>query len=747
MIKFKHFLGQGVIRLKKVRKTPYFYSAVVVFGFCLVTLAVLYLGSAPFLSELKEGDISTRTVYAPYDFTYPTTVDKEATEKVRKEFEAKILPIYDIDASVQERAFARLDAFFNKVKEAKQKPGATGEEKLEIIKEGGFELPDRDLAKFLEARNPDKIRKASKDALENIFLVGIVSAKDKAGLLEKRAKKILIRNLRFKTERKLESKDLVDKKEAGKVVQDTLERLLPREHLIRKAVGDLVENEAVVNARFNKEETEKRKAEARNEVPPVYKRKTVKKNELIVEKGVRFSKDEITKLTQITRVHAIVNRTAYLSGLILLLAGLLLGAAIYLLILEKKLVETPKNILLITINAFLAILVSLVVIQSQQPGYLIPLASIAMLLVLLLNTNVAFITSIALSIYIGFLAGGKLGLSFMLFVGSIVGICAVRGARKRSQIFIAGFAVSIVNFISIIGIGLLQNMGKEAIFKEGLYGIANGIISSFIVIGFLPVFEYTFNLITNITLLELSDLSNPLLKELTIKAPGTYHHSILVGNLAEEACDTIGANSLLARVGAYYHDIGKIEKAEYFVENEMGTASKHKKLAPSMSALIITNHTKDGIELAKKHKLNRAIIDFISQHHGTSLIYYFYQRALEKVKSADELKEEEFRYPGPKPQTKETAIVLLADSVEASSRMLSDPTPARIRGLVQKIINNKFIDGQLDKCPLTLNDLNGIAESFVRVLMGVFHTRLEYPEVKSKKERQNVFKNKNQQSQ
>ncbi|OGW75900.1 MAG: hypothetical protein A2Z72_07070 [Omnitrophica bacterium RBG_13_46_9] len=369
-----------------------------------------------------------------------------------------------------------------------------------------------------------------------------------------------------------------------------------------------------------------------------------------------------------------------------------------------------------------------------------------MILVLLLNINIAFIASLALSLYIGFMAGSKISLVFILFIGSAMGIYAVRGARRRSQIFFAGFIVSLTNFFSISGVGLLNNFGKEIIFREGLFGLINGIISSFIAIGLVSIFEYVFNLVTNITLLELSDLSHPLLKELTIKAPGTYHHSIQVGNLAEEACDAIGANSLLARVGAYYHDVGKIEKAAYFVENEMGTTSKHEKLTPSMSALVIISHTKDGVELGRKHKLNGAILDFISQHHGTGLIYYFYQRALEKVASAEELKEEEFRYIGPKPQTKETAIVLLADAVEASSRMLSDPTPARIRGLVQKIINNKFIDGQLEECDLTLKDLNKISESFVRVLTGIFHTRLEYPEVKSKKERTNAFKNKTKQS-
>ncbi len=747
MVKIRRFLDHGTLRLKKIRKTPYFYSAVVAACFCLTTFGLLYLGSAPFLSELKEGDVSTRTVYAPYEFTYPTTIDEEATKKLRDEFESKVLPVYGIDISIQEKALAGLDRFFDKMEGIKSGPGLTEENKIELLEENAPGVSEKDLVKLLKAANPEKNRKAAKDALENIFLVGVVSVKDKKELLEKGQREISMSNPFFKTERKVKSEELVDEKEAIKIVNDTLERIITRDRLARQAVEGLIKGKAVANARFNKDETERRVIKARNEVVPVYKRKAVKKNELIVEKGGRLSKDEIIKLTQITRIQAIVNRTSYLAGLTILLIGLLFAVCIYLLLLEKNLVQSPKTVLLIAINAFLIILISLVVVQSQQSFYLIPLASIAMLLTLLAGANAAFITSLALSVYIGFLAGGKLGLSFMLFMGSMVGICAVRGARKRSQIFVAGFAVSAINFISIVGIGLLSNMGKEAIFKEGLSGAVNGIISSFIVIGFLPVFEYTFSLITNITLLELSDLSNPILKDLTIKAPGTYHHSIIVGNLAEEACDSIGANSLLARVGAYYHDIGKMEKAEYFVENEMGISSKHKKLVPSMSALIITNHTKDGVEIAKKHKLNTAIIDFINQHHGTSLIYYFYQRALEKVKSSDELKEDEFRYPGPKPQTKETAIVLLADSVEASSRMLSDPTPSRIRGLVQKIINNKFIDGQLDECPLTLNDLNKIAESFVRVLTGVFHTRLEYPEAKSRKERQNVFKNKNQQSQ
>ena len=738
---------KNVFKLKEMYKSRFFYSCLIVVGFCMATFAILYVGSAPSLSRLTEGDVSLRAIYAPYDFTYPTEIDKEKTEISKNEFEAKVPPLIDINSSVQDAAFDGLDGFFDKIKEASRIPELNDKEKAEALEAKlGFELPYKEATRFLELNDIDRVRKIAKDALENIFLVGIISEEDRAALLREKQEKVLIRNTRYKIERQVKTKELVDEKEAKKIVQDTLERLIPKDKQTRNAVYSLIKKDVVPNTRLNSEETEERRAKARADAPVIYRRETVKKNELIVEKGQRITKDDIAKLTQITRVHFIINRTSYLTGLFMLLVGLVLITALYLMLSEKKLGQTPKHILLITINAFLAILASLVIIQSQQSGFLIPLAGVGMVLVLLLNVKIAFITSLALSIYIGIIAGGKLELTFVLFMGSALGIYAVRGAKKRSQIFFAGFAVALMNFFCIVGTGLLNNVAKEAIFMSGISGIVNGIVSSFIVIGLLPVFEYTFNLITNITLLELSDSSNPLLKELTIKAPGTYHHSILVGNLAEEACNSIGANSLLARVGSYYHDIGKTEKAVYFVENESGTPSKHDKLTPSMSALIITNHTKDGVEIAKKQKLNDAIIDFISQHHGTGLIYYFYQRALEKVKFERELNEEEFRYPGPKPQTKETAIVLLADSVEASSRMLSDPTPARIRGLVQKIINNKFIDGQLDECDLTLRDLHKIAESFVKVLTGVFHVRLEYPEIKTRKERQNATKNKNKQS-
>jgi putative nucleotidyltransferase with HDIG domain len=288
--------------------------------------------------------------------------------------------------------------------------------------------------------------------------------------------------------------------------------------------------------------------------------------------------------------------------------------------------------------------------------------------------------------------------------------------------------------VYFIATGLLNSLEFHIYITEAFMGLANGVMSAIIVTGILPIFETLSKTITDISLLEIADLNHPILKEMVIRAPGTYHHSLVVGNIAEAACEAIGANALLARVSAYFHDIGKIEKAEYFSENQAGE-SMHDKLSPTMSSLIITNHVKNGVELAQRYGLNKKIVDIIRQHHGTGLVFYFFKRALEK-REDDDVFEGGFRYPGPRPQTKEAACVLLADSVEAASRTLEDPTPSSLQGLVKKVINNKFIDGQLDECELTLRDLEKIAEVFTHILTGIYHSRVEYPEDAGKKNNQ-----------
>lgn len=262
--------------------------------------------------------------------------------------------------------------------------------------------------------------------------------------------------------------------------------------------------------------------------------------------------------------------------------------------------------------------------------------------------------------------------------------------------------------------------------------LVGGILVAVIAAGILPLIEMSFGYTTDIKLLELANLDQPLLRELMVQAPGTYHHSVIVSNMVEASAKSINANPVLAKVAAYYHDIGKAKKPLYFIENQTNCENKHEKLAPSMSSLILISHLKDGVELVKKHKLGKEIIDITSQHHGTSVISFFYEKAKEQAEKKGakffQIKEEDFRYPGPKPQTKEAGLVMLADVVEAASKTLVDPTPARIQGMVQKIISKVFSDGQLDECKLTLKDLNEIAKSFNKTLSGIFHHRVEYPE-------------------
>jgi putative nucleotidyltransferase with HDIG domain len=287
--------------------------------------------------------------------------------------------------------------------------------------------------------------------------------------------------------------------------------------------------------------------------------------------------------------------------------------------------------------------------------------------------------------------------------------------------------------IYIISLLKYGHYDQIVILKNFGFAGASGVFCLMFTITLVWIFEKLFGVTTNLSLIELSDMNSPVLKRLSIGSTGTYHHSVLVGNLAESAAEAIGANPLKTRVLAYYHDIGKINKPEYFIENQVGSKDNpHEKISPRMSALIISSHVKQGVELARKYKLPQVIMDIIREHHGTTLISFFY----EKAKAADEEKKlmrDDFCYPGPKPGSKENALIMLADSVEAASRSLSEPTTSRLRGLVNKIIDGKIADGQLDNCDLTFIDLAKIKDSFIPVLTGMFHTRIEYPESESKR--------------
>ncbi|MFH1778298.1 MAG: HDIG domain-containing metalloprotein [Candidatus Omnitrophota bacterium] len=452
----------------------------------------------------------------------------------------------------------------------------------------------------------------------------------------------------------------------------------------------------------------------------------VKKNEVLVQKGQRLTEAQVGALNALAKYQTGISRINLVLGTCLVTLILFIFLLVYLKIYKSPEILHAKNILLICLLIIYIIYLSKVIIQSPVSIYLIPLASVSMLLTILINSRISFIITIILGIVVGVLGSISFNLSMVLIIGAVVGIYAVDQIRRRTDLSNAGLLIGTTNFIAIVGIGLLEGFALTELAAAGLWGMLNGIGSAVIVAGITPMIESWFRITTNISLLELSDFNQPLLKELNLAAAGTYHHSIVVGNLAENAAEALGANSLLSRVGAYYHDIGKMKMPHYFSENQ--SEDKHDKLAPTISTLIITNHVKEGIELAQRYKLNKEIIDIIEQHHGTSLVYFFYHRALERTNLEEDIEKESFRYPGPKPQSKEAAIVLLADSVEAASRTLTDPTATRLKELIQRIINNKFIDGQLDECDLSLKDLHKITNVFIRILTGILHTRVEYPE-------------------
>jgi len=346
--------------------------------------------------------------------------------------------------------------------------------------------------------------------------------------------------------------------------------------------------------------------------------------------------------------------------------------------------------------------------------------------------EVVWLFSIFLAIVAGLVADHSFTYMVITFTASIVAARGVYGCKKREDLYLAGLKTGLISAGLIFLITLMSRPNPEFLRSELLWatpaGLLSGLLSCFVALTLIPLWETLFVYTTDVKLLELSNLNHPLLKELIVKAPGTYHHSLVVGSMCEAAAEGIGANPLLAKVCAYYHDIGKTDYAIYFIENQRQGENRHDQISPGMSKTILIAHVKDGVEKGLKYKLGKSLIDVIEQHHGTTLISFFYHKAKEHEDSEmHQVSENEYRYPGPKPQFREAALCMLADSIEAAARTLDEPTPARLQGIVRNIVQKKFLDGQLDECNITLKDLTVIEEAFGRILLGIYHQRVDYP--------------------
>ena len=374
-------------------------------------------------------------------------------------------------------------------------------------------------------------------------------------------------------------------------------------------------------------------------------------------------------------------------------------------------------------DLFLSLTLSPIAERAAQVGYLLPVAMGTMLITILLDVRLGVLINMVLAIFVGLYTDSS-AFAVVGLVGGLVGCLGVSTLGQRSDISRAAFSISVVNACTIIALGMMQDQSPDVICFGVVYGVFNGLISSVFTMGLLPYLENLFGITTSIRLLELANPNQPLLKKLLTEAPGTYHHCIMVGNLGEAAAEAIGANGLVVRLGAYYHDIGKLKRPYFFAENQFSGSNPHDNITPQLSTLIITSHVKDGIEMAREAKLPPILIQMISQHHGDSLVSYFYYKA----KEADpDVKERDYRYEQSKPQTKEAAILMMADTVEAAVRSKKNATPGQIEGFIRTLIKGKLNDSQFDECELTFRDLDQIATAFTRVINGIYHKRIEYP--------------------
>ena len=470
----------------------------------------------------------------------------------------------------------------------------------------------------------------------------------------------------------------------------------------------------------------------------------VLERELIVDANIRITEDVLQKLNSLTIAIDNQNRGRSLNniwnyiGRVILLSIVISLFFTFLYMYRIDVFSDSKMILLMSVIILLQMFLAyLIIIYFEFSEYLVPVAVGAMTLTILFDARIGFMSTVAVSILVGLMMGQNIDFVITSLFISTVGVYNIRELRKRSQLFITMFALIGSSLIVIIALGLFKEQTWTNMFVDIQLLALNSFLAPILTYGLIGLSEMVFEITTDLTLIELLDYDRPLLKRAQRETNGTFNHSIVVGNLAEACATAIGAHSLLCRVGAYYHDIGKMVKPDYFIENQYIADNKHDVLKPTMSAKIIRNHVNDGLQLAREYGLPQIVSDFIPMHHGTTRVEYFYRQALAEVDGdTSKVDESQFRYPGPKPNTKETGILMICEAIEAAVRSIKDPDIMKIEAMIDKIIKQRIDDGQLSECPLTLDELNKIKGTvdgntgMLHVLRGIYHIRIEYPDDK-----------------
>jgi putative nucleotidyltransferase with HDIG domain len=712
------------------------------------------------------GEISAVDIKSPMNLTL---VDDVATEEKRLKEEKSLPIVLDYEADAYEPLYNRIYKSFRDMRnllphEWARSELAREEQIKDFIKDKptfaadlGVDVSDHIFEWLVENRfsvliENILIRSVSKWAGEKIVDMSEPLSKDPDRM-------VLLREISTSgkgREIKMKMGELKNMRELAQFSLDNIRgfsqiRERDRDNLIKLAHSLLIPN-----ASLNKQEVADRQKKVRESVPPV--QISIKKNQTIVSAGNPVQPSQLAILTEIRSVRSEQRKDfiSLFSAILFVVLAVIFFSFLRRYSRNKVNVENKDIVVMGFVTTLVVILVRFFLYLTDVAlvdrfgdaipalAYLCaaPIAAGPMLVGLLISTaEIVWIFVVFLSAVISVMTDLNLAIFLITIIGGVTAAQGVFACKKRNDIYVAGLRTGLVMALAAFLIFTLEHLGDpriqliRGVLLTAFGGFLGGVLSSFIAMIFVPILESAFNYTTDIKLLELSNLNHPLMQQMMMQAPGTYHHAMNVGSMVDAAAKEIGANPLLGKVMAYYHDIGKMEHSQYFIENQRRGFNPHDDVSPHMSKTIIIAHVKDGAEMAIQHKLGKPIVDGILQHHGTTLISYFYNKALEDQDedTTGTIEESDFRYPGPKPQFKEAALVMLADSVEATARSLDEPTVGRLNSIVDNVIESKFMDGQLDECNLTIQDLARIKETFKRLLIGIYHQRMDYPHMKDGK--------------
>lgn len=689
------------ITMEEIKKDNKLKRVLVFFITFLFMYVVLITSFVTKKYDLQEGDI------AKVDIKAPREIKDEVSTKARLQQALEAVPIqYTKRTEIKTEILNEVNSFFSQVDSLKDKRIDEKQKVQQLDQNGKINISERELSQILN------LDKAELKSLQDVLIKVISDVYENVSISDDSQKD-----------------NAQDIKKAQEYVYSKI-KISKIANPLRQLAINIAYSEIKPNFYYDKEKTEELKKETLKNTPPVM----IKKDQTIVKEGEPVSKYQLDLLKDVGLLNNNNNFEWYVFiGLGVLIALVLFIQYAYIYKFYNEVFNDLNSLVLISLNNCIAILLARSMYTISP--FLIPLASIPMILTLLLNYKISLFTSLVNCILIAVAVNFEVEIILIAIMSVVLGSTILRKMQERNDILYASSYIAIINVILTFSAGFLLSNSVIDVSKKALFTLIGGVLSAILTIGLLPLFENLFGIVTTIKLLELSNPNNPLLKKLLLEAPGTYHHSILVGNLAEVAAEVVNGNPVLARVSAYYHDIGKTKRPYFFKENQIGKENPHDKISPNLSTLIITSHVKDGLELAKEYKIPKVIQDIIQQHHGTSLVKYFYITMKNNSERPEDVNEEDFRYQGPIPKSKEAAIIMLADGVEAAVRSINDPTKGKIEEMVNKIIKARLDEGQLDDCDLTLKEIGLIRDAFLKVLISIYHQRIEYPEDKWIKDR------------